>query len=178
LLQINGPIRLTNTVIRDQSGIFHNAVEPFRQTSVDMSRQKLSGAQGSLNARYRTGHVLMAVILIVEDEKFIQQNAAWVMEDLGHDSLLACDFGEALVHLSALGVINALFVDIRLNQLALGGYDVANKAVALRPRLPVLYTSGTPLTSEMTDRFVNGGRFLQKPYSPEQLEASIHKILH
>jgi len=120
----------------------------------------------------------MAVILIVEDEKFIQLNAAWVMEDLGHDLLLACDLGEALIHLAATGHIDALFVDIRLKELALGGYDVANQAVALRPRLRVLYTSGTPLTSEMTDRFVSGGRFLQKPYSPEQLEASIHESLH
>jgi len=120
----------------------------------------------------------MAIFLIVEDEMFIQQNAAWVMEDLGHGSLLACDLDEALVHLSAPGVIDALFVDIRLNDLARGGYDVANQAVLMRPDLRVLYTSGTQLNSEMSGRFVNGGQFLQKPYSPAHLESSIHQILH
>jgi len=120
----------------------------------------------------------MAVILIVEDEAFIRQNAEWVMEDLGHDILLACDLDEALVHLSALGAIDALFVDIRLSALALGGYEVANQAILLRPELRVLYTSGNSLTSDMTDQFVRGGRFLQKPYSTKQLEFSVDELLH
>lgn len=120
----------------------------------------------------------MAIILIVEDEVFIRQNAEWTMDDLGHNSLLAGDLAEALVHLSTPGEIDALFVDIRLSALALGGYDVANQAKALRPNLRVLYTSGTPLTADMTDQFVIGGQFLQKPYSPRQLELSVGELLH
>ena len=120
----------------------------------------------------------MAIILIVEDEVFIRQNAEWTMDDLGHHSLLAGDLAEALVHLSAPGEIDALFVDIRLSALALGGYDVANQAKLLRPDLRVLYTSGTPLTADMTDQFVIGGQFLQKPYSPGQLELSVGELLH
>jgi len=120
----------------------------------------------------------MAVILVVEDEIFIRLNAEWVIEDLGHKSLLACDLSEALVHLSALGMIDALLVDIRLNNLVEGGYEVANQAIALRPGLHVLYTSGSPLTSDMTDRFVGGGRFLQKPYSAKHLEFAIDQMLH
>jgi CheY-like chemotaxis protein len=120
----------------------------------------------------------MAVILIVEDEMFIRLTAEWVIEDLGHQPILACDLGEALAHLSASGMIDVLFVDIRLNKLALGGYDVADQAIKLRPGLHVLYTSGSPLTSDMTDRFVGGGQFLQKPYSAEHLELAIHEMLH
>jgi CheY-like chemotaxis protein len=120
----------------------------------------------------------MAVILIVEDEMFIRLNAQWIIEDLGHKSLLACDLNEALVHLSSLEIIDGLLVDIRLNNLILGGYEVANQAITLRPGLHVLYTSGSPLTSEMTDLFVGGGRFLQKPYSVEHLEFAIDEMLH
>ena len=69
-------------------------------------------------------------------------------------------------------------MDIRLSTLALGGYDVANQAKTLRPNLRVLYTSGTPLNAAMTDLFVGGGQFLQKPYSPDQLETSVAKLLH
>jgi len=119
----------------------------------------------------------MALILIVEDEIFIRQNAEWMLEDMGHQTLAACDLGEAIVHLSATAPINALFVDMRLSEQAFGGYAVANQAIALRPDLRVLYTSGTPLTAEMTDQFVPGGRFLQKPYSPEQLGASMELLL-
>ena len=120
----------------------------------------------------------MALILIVEDELFIRQSAEWTMEDLGHNTLLACDLDEAIVHLSASTYIDALFVDIRLSALPLGGYDVANQAIALQPHLRVLYTSGTPLTAEITDRFVPGGQFLQKPYSPEQLATSTEHLLN
>lgn len=120
----------------------------------------------------------MASILIVEDEPFIRQNAEWMMEDLGHSILVASDLGEAIVHLAAAGPIDALFVDMRLSELAHGGYEVANQAVALLPNLRVLYTSGTPLNAEMTDRFVPGGQFIQKPYSPEQLAASMERLLN
>lgn len=120
----------------------------------------------------------MALILIVEDEVFIRQHAEWILEDLGHTALAASDLGEALEHLTAHGVINALFVDMRLRELAFGGYDVANKATALQPHLRVLYTSGTPLAAEMSDRFVPGGQFIQKPYSPEQLATSMERLLN
>ncbi len=119
----------------------------------------------------------MASVLIVEDEPFTRQNAEWTMEDLGHSAMVASDLGEAMVHLSAPGPIDALFVDMRLGTLALGGYEVANQAITLRPELRVLYTSGTPLTAEMTDRFVPGGQFIQKPYSPEQLGISMGRLL-
>ncbi len=120
----------------------------------------------------------MALILIVEDEFFIRQAAEWAVQDLGHSTLAACDLGEALKHLSASPAIDALFVDMRLNELAVGGYEVANQAVALRPNLRVLYTSGTPLTSNITDRFVPGGQFIQKPYSADQLSKSMERLLN
>lgn len=119
----------------------------------------------------------MATILIVEDEVFVLQAAEWAVEDMGHSPLMASDLTEALEHLSASGSIDALFVDIRLRALALGGYDVANQAVKIRPDLRVLYTSGTPLDDEMAGLFVNGGQFLQKPYSPEGLGLSLSALL-
>ncbi len=120
----------------------------------------------------------MALILVVEDDLFIRQNADWTIGDLGHGTLLADDLASALLHLSAAEHIDALFVDIRLAALAFGGYDVANRAVGLRPGLRVLYTSGSTLTPDMTERFVGGGQFLQKPYSTDQLEASVGALLH
>ena len=120
----------------------------------------------------------MAIILVVEDEVFIRQAAEWAIEDLGHTPLLAEDLASALKHLSTPQHIDMLFVDIRLSALPSGGYDVANQALGLRPDLRVLYTSGKPLTAEMSDQFVGGGQFIQKPYSPEQLEASVGELLH
>ena len=122
--------------------------------------------------------VLMAVILIVEDEMFVRETAEWTIGDLGHDTLVAGNLSEALSHLGTSRHIDALFVDIRLSAQASGGYDVANQAIALRPNLRVLYTSGRPLTADMAQLFVGGGQFIQKPYSPEQLEFSVGELLH
>jgi CheY-like chemotaxis protein len=119
----------------------------------------------------------MATILIVEDEIFVRETAEWIIEDIGYDTLAAEDLGQALVLLAGSGQIDALFVDIRLNTLALGGYDVANQAIGLRPGLRVLYTSGSPLCPDMANRFVGGGQFLQKPYSPAQLGVSLERLL-
>ncbi len=120
----------------------------------------------------------MAVILIVEDEPFIRQAAEWTIEDLGHSILLATDLAEALRHLADPTKIDALFVDIRLSALSLGGYVVANQAVKIQPELRVLYTSGRTLTTDMSDLFVRGGQFIQKPYSPAQLQHSVDVLLH
>jgi len=120
----------------------------------------------------------MATVLIVEDEAFISQAADWIIGDLGHGTLLAQNLAEALAHLNADQHIDMLFVDIRLSALASGGIDVANQAIGLRPHLRVLYTSGSPLTVVMSDLFVAGGQFIQKPYSPAQLEQSVGKLLH
>jgi DNA-binding NtrC family response regulator len=120
----------------------------------------------------------MALVLIVEDEMFIRQSAEWTIGDLGHDTLVASDLTEALAHLSMAQPIDALFVDIRLDKIALGGYDVANRALKFWPDLRVLYTSGASLTADMTEQFVRGGQFIQKPYSATQLETSIGDLLH
>ena len=128
-------------------------------------------------AEFTADFPLMAIILVVEDEVFIRLNAELLIEELGHDSLLAGDLAGALLHLAAPHYIDALFVDIRLHALALGGYDVADQAISLRPGLSVLYTSGSVLTDDMAERFVPGGRFLQKPYSPEQFESSMEELL-
>jgi DNA-binding NtrC family response regulator len=120
----------------------------------------------------------MAVILIVEDEVFLRENAECIIEELGHDILLASDLQGAMVHLSAPQRIDALFVDIRLNSLPFGGYDIANQAITLQPGLRVLYTSGTPISADMTEQFVRQGLFIQKPYTAEQLETSVGQLLH
>jgi CheY-like chemotaxis protein len=124
-----------------------------------------------------TSDLALMVILIVEDEPFILNMLVWVLEDMGHDVLAATDLAGALAHLAAAPTIDMLFVDIRLAALACGGYDVADQAIGLRPHLAVIYTSGSVLTPDMTGRFVPGGRFLQKPYSPDQVEASIAAVL-
>ena len=119
----------------------------------------------------------MAVILIVDDEVFIRGVTEMMVQDLGHQTLVASDPDEALVHLQSTQPIDGLFTDIRLKSNVLGGFELARQAVALRPKLPVLYTTGSSLTDKMRALFVDGAHFMQKPYTPAQLNDSMKELL-
>jgi CheY-like chemotaxis protein len=85
--------------------------------------------------------VLMAVILIVEDDMFLRDDAEMMIQDWGHDTLSASDVDEALSLLHSPQQIDALFTDIYLKTAVLGGYEVAHQAIKLRLNLRVLYTT-------------------------------------
>jgi CheY-like chemotaxis protein len=121
--------------------------------------------------------VLMAVILIVEDDVFIREIAKLMIEDWGHNTLSASDVDEALSLLRSPQHIDALFTDIYLKKAVLGGYELAHQAIELRPKLRVLYTTGNSITDKMRALFVEGAHFLHKPYTEHQLQNSVEALL-
>jgi DNA-binding NtrC family response regulator len=123
------------------------------------------------------GAFLMAVILIVEDDVFIREIAEMMIQDWGYQTLTASDVDEALLLLRSAQPIDALFTDIDLKELVLGGCDLALQAIALRPNLRVLYTTGNSMTDKMQALFTNGALFLRKPYTPQQLQNSVEELL-
>ena len=119
----------------------------------------------------------MAVILIVEDALFIREVADMMIQDLGHQTLTAGDVDEALTFLRSPQHIDSLFTDIYLKNLVHGGCDVARQAIALRPNLRVLYTTGNTVTEKMKSLLVEGAHFLRKPYTQNQLQDSVRDML-
>ena len=119
----------------------------------------------------------MAVILVVEDEFFIRELAEMMILDWGHEVLSACDVPEALVHLRSQHRIDALFTDVYLKAEVLGGCDIAREAILLRPDLRVLYTTANRVTDKLQAQFAAGTHFLPKPYTEDQLDASVHNLL-
>ena len=119
----------------------------------------------------------MAVILIVEDDVFIREIADMMIQDWGHQTLTASDVDEALALLRFPQHIDALFTDIHLKTGVLGGFDLAHQAIALRPKLRVLYTTGNSMSDKMKALFVEGAHFLRKPYAPYQLQSSVEELL-
>jgi CheY-like chemotaxis protein len=119
----------------------------------------------------------MAVFLVVEDDVFIREMAKSMIGDWGHQVLAACDVPEALIHLKSAHHIDALFTDVNLKTEILGGCDVAQLAILLRPGLRVLYTTATSDPDKMHARFAAGTHFLPKPYSEHQLELSVQRLL-
>lgn len=119
----------------------------------------------------------MAVILIVEDDVFIREIAEMMIQDWGHRTLAAGDVDEALLLLRSNQPIDALFTDVYLKNLVHGGCDLAHKAVALRPHLRVLYTTGNSITDAMKAQLIDGTHFLRKPYTQTQLHDSVRDLL-
>jgi len=121
--------------------------------------------------------IQMAVILIVEDDLFIRDDAEFMIQDLGHLTLSAGGVDEALALLRAPQQIDALFTDIYLNKAVLGGYEIANHAIKINLNLRVLYTTASAINDEMKAMFVEGAQFLQKPYTQIQLKISVGSLL-
>jgi DNA-binding NtrC family response regulator len=120
---------------------------------------------------------MMAMILIVEDDVFILEMAAMMVQDWGHHTLSASDVDDALSHLRSPQQIDALFTDIYLNTAVFGGCELAHQAVRLRPKLRVLYTTGNAVTDKLRALFVEGAHFLRKPYTHHQLRDSVEGLL-
>ena len=121
--------------------------------------------------------VLMAAILTVEDDGFLRDDAEMIIQDRGHDTLLASDVDEALSLLRSSQQIDALFTDIYLKRAVLGGYELAHQAIKLRLNLRVLYTTGNTINDKTKALFVDGAHFLPKPYTRFQLQNSVEALL-
>jgi len=123
------------------------------------------------------GISIMATILVVEDDVFIRELAESMFQDWGHTILSASDVPQALAHLRSDIAIDALFTDVYLKAEIHGGCDIARQAMLMRPGLRVLYTTANRVTDKLHALFAAGTHFLPKPYTEDQLGASVHNLL-
>src|ERR1019366_5401122 len=93
------------------------------------------------------GRVMMAVVLLVEDDFFIRELAEETIQEFGHQTHSASDMDEALLFLRSSQHVDALIADIRLRTESLGGLELARHAIQLRPKLRVLYTTGSAISN-------------------------------
>lgn len=116
-------------------------------------------------------------ILVVEDEAEVRGIALAFLRSLGYTTYEAADAEHALALLRQHDDIELLFSDIVLGS-GKSGFDLVREARILRPRLPVLLTSGYERTTEGNERS-GSSEFdvLRKPYRREQLAAALRKAL-
>ena len=119
----------------------------------------------------------MAMILIVEDNAFIRELAEMTIRDWDYDTLSASGVDDAVLLLRSPQVIDVLFTDIYLKTAVFGGCELARRAIELRPKLRVLYTTGNYITDKIRAQFVEGMECLRKPYTPHQLQHSLEQLL-
>jgi DNA-binding NtrC family response regulator len=115
----------------------------------------------------------VAVVLIVEDEEQVRVLAESFLQGEGHKTLSAATTEQAMVLLEGEEPIDLLFIDLTMQDDPEAGLKVASKAAAIRPKLKVLYTSGQGVTDGMIALFVENSTYLPKPYTIDQLTATL-----
>ena len=113
-------------------------------------------------------------VLVVEDEPTVRSLAVSIIEDLGYPTLSASNAREAMALLQN-EPIELLLTDINLpdGPGAVDGFELAQKAVMIRPGLRVIYTTGGIRIDSVAARFVAGATLLSKPYSNAQLMRAV-----
>jgi CheY-like chemotaxis protein len=120
----------------------------------------------------RVGKTL-TTILIVEDEEQVRVLTESYLRDQGHHTLSAATMEQALAVLDGRNNIDVLFVDVELDEARQAGLELARQAVTRKPELRVLYTTKQEVTDGMRALLVEKSALLPKPYTVEQLQATL-----
>lgn len=99
-------------------------------------------------------------ILLVEDEPLVRQMIALELEDAGYDVVEAADGRAAIAILEDAVRVDLVFTDIRMPG-GLDGWQLAERARAMRAGIPVIYATGF---TDDSPRPVPGGILFKKPY--------------
>jgi PAS domain S-box-containing protein len=116
-------------------------------------------------------------VLVVEDDDPVRELAARVLKSAGYVVLAAAEADEALrlfdEHRDAIDLI---LTDVVMP--GMGGRDLANRTTAMRPGVPILFTSGHTDDAVLAHGVrEQTARFLAKPYSPAALAQKVRETL-
>jgi two-component system cell cycle sensor histidine kinase/response regulator CckA len=116
-------------------------------------------------------------VLLVEDEDAVRDLATRILQSAGYTVLAARDSESAFERLRSGGAdVELILTDVVLP--GMGGLELAERALQLRPGVPVLYTSG-----HTDDRVLAHGvaqnlvHFIAKPYTVSALTNKIRDVL-
>jgi signal transduction histidine kinase len=111
-------------------------------------------------------------VLVVEDEKLVQDIAVEAIKGLGYRVLAADDAAAALGILKGQGPIDILFSDVVMP--GMNGYELAVEASRIQPAIRVLLASGYTRAALATDHGLDATvPVLQKPYRIAELAAQL-----
>jgi PAS domain S-box-containing protein len=115
-------------------------------------------------------------ILVVEDEAGVRSLTCLLLREHGYRVIEAAHPGEALELAALAPRLDLLLTDVVMPEMQ--GPEIAERLVAARPGLRVLFMSGYP-GDEMLRRGVSadGAAFLSKPFQPATLLSRVRALL-
>ncbi len=116
------------------------------------------------------------IVLVVEDDDRVRHLSVDTLRELGYTVVQASDAAQALAVLSLQPRVDLLFTDIVMPDM--NGRLLADRAVAQRPGLKVLYTTGYSRNAIVHNGVLDPGvNFLAKPFTVEQLALKVREVL-
>ena len=116
------------------------------------------------------------IILVVEDEDAVRKLARMVLEASGYVVLDARNGREGLALCEVHpGPIDLLVTDVVMPEL--GGRELAQGALKLRPGMKVVFLSGHTQDVILKEGVEKGTAFLRKPFAPVELAQKVREVL-
>ena len=115
-------------------------------------------------------------ILLVEDEPALRQKLQEMLEKAGYQVLVAPDGDQAY----RLASMNTLPIHLLLTDVVMPGISgarLAERLLALRPQIKVLYMSGYPDPGDGSILVQLQPNFIQKPFTREKLLGRVRELL-
>jgi two-component system, cell cycle sensor histidine kinase and response regulator CckA len=138
---------------------------------VDKDVAERSFERGSSQATAGTETVMVA-----EDDAMVRALVRVILEESGYTVLEAASGDDALrLSESYDGPIEVLLTDMVMP--GLGGRAVADRLLALRPELRVLYISGYAEDEVLEGGSEAGTSFIGKPFTPEELALKVRALI-
>jgi PAS domain S-box-containing protein len=158
LPRVDAPVESSPRSARDGRG----GLTPAATTAVGVTPARSEGSE---------------TILLVEDEDAVRQVVRRILTRYGYTVLAASDGREALrIAEEHGGPIQLLVTDVVMPEM--GGRELADRLLALRPSLRVLFTSGYT-DDDILRRGVllPGTAFLQKPFTADRITQKVREVL-
>jgi hypothetical protein len=116
-------------------------------------------------------------VLVVEDEDGVRTFECQILEKQGYKVLRASDGRQAIaVSKSHQGPIDLLITDVVMPGTS--GVDLAERLIAVRPKLKVLFTSGYTDNAMVRHGIIgDDAKFLAKPFDPRSLARKVREVL-
>jgi nitrogen-specific signal transduction histidine kinase len=154
-------------------GNLHIASRPGAGTRVDLYLP----ARGYAHAARPAASTPVArsrgqLVLVVEDEPEVRKVAESLLRSVGYRTLAVADAESALERLASEPGVEVLFSDVMLGP-GMDGRRLADAALAVRPDLHVLLTSGYEESAQDGE---SAHPLLRKPYRREQLAAALEGV--
>jgi CheY-like chemotaxis protein len=117
------------------------------------------------------------LILLVEDEAAVREQSLAMLQELGYGVIAASDGPAALKALEANPKVRLLFTDVGLPG-GMNGRQVADAALAMRPGLKVLFTTGYARNAIIHHGRLDAGlHLLTKPFAFNALAAKLRELM-